>query len=585
MTYDAPLNAITFAIDTHCPQSALQGLAPFRDFAPEMAAPVLQEAARFAQEILAPLNRSGDLQGSRCTDGQVTTPDGWKAAYDAVVASGWNSPAAPEEYGGMGLPSVLNAAVQEMFHGANMAFQLCPMLTQGAIEAIAQFAAPALRKLFLAPLISGVWSGTMNLTEPQAGSDLAAVRSRALPEGDHYRIRGQKIFITYGEHDLTENIIHLVLARLQDAPEGVKGISLFIVPKLLVSANGALCEKNDIHCVSIEHKLGIHASPTCTLSFGDQGGAIGYLVGEPHRGLEYMFAMMNNARLNVGLQGVAIAERAVQQATLYAGERTQGRTVTGDKAIIGHSDIRRMLAEMRARTEASRVICYRAAQALDLARHSDSGEERARHQRRADLLIPVAKGWSTENAVLTTSLNVQVHGGLGYIEETGAAQGLRDARITTIYEGTTAIQALDLIGRKILRDKGLALTELIDEIAAIGPDDSVEAGMLRTEAAALLTSMREWLLAQEAPVALEVSNSVLELTGLCLAAWGMAGNLTAAKALLATNQSNSFARTRIAIAQFFAARLFPQARAALMIAISESHRFSDLTPDLLRDLS
>ncbi|MDO5706451.1 MAG: acyl-CoA dehydrogenase family protein, partial [Paracoccus sp. (in: a-proteobacteria)] len=360
---------------------------------------------------------------------------------------GWNSPSADPEHGGMGLPQLVNACIQEMFQGANMSFQLCPMLTQGAIEAIEGYADDHLKETYLPKLVSGEWSGTMNLTEPQAGSDLAAVRSKAEPEGDHYRVSGQKIFITYGDHDLAENIIHLVLARLPDAPAGVKGISLFVVPKFLVNDDGSLGEANDVRCVSIEHKLGIHASPTCTLSFGDSGGAVGYLVGELNRGLEYMFAMMNNARLNVGIQGIGVAEHATQLAIAYAFERKQGKPASGDvDTIVGHADVRRMLAVMRSRTDAARVLAYRAARSLDFANRSEDESLRASHQRRVDLLIPIVKAWATEASIDTTSLGVQVHGGMGYVEETGAAQHFRDARITTIYEGTTGIQSLDLVG-------------------------------------------------------------------------------------------------------------------------------------------
>ncbi|MGB0905769.1 MAG: acyl-CoA dehydrogenase family protein, partial [Mangrovicoccus sp.] len=346
-------------------------------------------------------------------------------------------------------PQVVNACIQEMFQGANMAFQLCPMLTQGAVEALEAYASDELKETYLEKMVTGEWTGTMNLTEPQAGSDLGALRSKAVPEGDHYLISGQKIFITYGEHDMTENIIHLVLARLPDAPEGVRGISLFVVPKFMVGADGSLGARNDVRCVSVEHKLGIHASPTCTMSFGDNGGAVGYLVGEPHKGLPYMFAMMNNARLNVGIQGIGVAEQAFQTAMAYACERKQM-----GKAIIEHADVRRMLASMRSRVEAARALAVTAALSLDYAGKHPDADIKARHQRRVDLLIPVVKGWSTEMAVDVASLGVQVHGGMGYVEETGAAQFLRDARITTIYEGTTGIQALDLVGRKILRDEG-----------------------------------------------------------------------------------------------------------------------------------
>ena len=411
--------------------------------------------------MLDPLNATGDREGSKLlADGTVKTPAGFKPAYRQFAENGWNGLTKPVEYGGQNLPQLVATPVEEMWHAANMAFDLCPLLTQGAIDAIELCGTPEQKAKFLPSMVSGAWTGTMNLTEPQAGSDLAAVRTRAVPQGDGtYKLFGQKIFITFGEHDFTDNIIHLVLARTPTAPEGVKGISLFLVPKFLINADGSLGARNDVHCVSLEHKLGIHASPTAVLAYGDNGGATGYLIGEENRGLEYMFIMMNQARFSVGMEGVGLSERAYQRAVAYARDRVQGKAPGAEKAakagpIIDHPDIRRMLMTMRAYTEAMRAVGYVTAAAVDNARHAPDAATRAQHQAFVDLMIPIVKGWCTETAQEVTSLGVQVHGGMGYIEETGAAQHYRDARIITIYEGTTGIQANDLIGRKTARDGG-----------------------------------------------------------------------------------------------------------------------------------
>ena len=429
---------------------------------------ILDEAGKLARDVLAPLNKVGDTEGSRLVDGAVRTPTGFRDAYQQFIAGGWSALTGDPDHGGQGLPAIVSAAVQEMWNSANMGFALCPLLSVGAIEALSFAGTDAQKALYLGKLIDGTWTGTMNLTEPQAGSDLAAVRTRAVPEGDHYRLFGQKIFITYGEHDFTDNIIHLVLARLPDAPEGVKGISLFLAPKFLVNPDGSLGARNDLRCVSLEHKLGIHASPTAVMAYGDHDGAIGYLLGEANRGLEYMFIMMNQERFGVGLQGVAISERAYQQALDYARDRVQG-TETGVRGgarvpILRHPDVRRMLLSMKAETEAMRALAYVAAAAMDVGhRHADA-TERAQAQAMADLLIPVVKGCCTETALGITSTGIQVHGGMGFIEETGAAQHARDARILTIYEGTTGIQANDLVGRKIARDGGAAARVAIAEM-------------------------------------------------------------------------------------------------------------------------
>ena len=474
--YHAPMADMLFVMNELAGLEQVSTLPGFEDATPDTVAAILEEASKFATNVLDPLNAPGDREGSQWLEGgAVKTPAGFKEAYAQFCANGWNGLTKNPEYGGQGLPQLVSTAVEEMWHASNLAFDLCPLLTQGAIEAIELRGTEALKEQFLPKMVAGTWTGTMNLTEPQAGSDLAAVRTRAVPQGDGtYKLYGQKIFITFGEHDYTENIIHLVLARTPTAPEGVKGISLFVVPKVLVNADGTLGARNDVHCVSIEHKLGIHASPTAVLAYGDQGGAVGYLVGEENRGLEYMFIMMNLARFSVGMEGVGISERAYQRAVAYARDRVQGKAVGLEKggktaAIIEHPDIRRMLMTMRAYTEAARAVSYVTAAALDNAANNPDSVARAKYQAFAEFMIPIVKGWSTEMAQEVTSLGLQVHGGMGYIEETGAAQHFRDARIITIYEGTTGIQANDLIGRKTARDAGAvakAVAGEIDKVAA-----------------------------------------------------------------------------------------------------------------------
>lgn len=476
MSYRAPVSDMQFVMKELAGLEEVAALPGCEDVSADLADAILEEAAKFAGSVLAPLNWTGDQQGARWHDGEVTTAEGWKSAYQQFAESGWTALACNPEHGGQGLPRILSAPVNEMWKSANLAFSLCPMLTMGAIEALELCGSDELKAIYLDKMVSGEWTGTMNLTEPNAGSDLASVRTKAEPHADDsYRITGQKIFITYGEHDLTPNIVHLVLARLPDAPEGVKGISLFVVPKFLPNADGTPGTRNDVRCVSIEHKLGIHASPTCVLAFGDQGGATGYLVGEANRGLEYMFIMMNAARFAVGQEGISIAERAYQKALSYARERIQGAEAGvkssnaggGKVAIIRHPDVRRMLMVMKSQIEAMRAVALVVAGAGDIAqRHPD---EKTRQSKQAffDLMIPVVKGWSTETGIEVASLGVQVHGGMGYIEETGAAQYLRDARITTIYEGTTGIQANDLIGRKLAREQGATLMAVIGEMQAV----------------------------------------------------------------------------------------------------------------------
>ena len=571
--YAAPLADMRFQLAEIAGIGEIAGLPGCEHATPDLVDAVLEEAAKLAGEVLAPLNRTGDQQGSRLENGVVRTPEGFKEAYARYVEGGWNAlPFAPE-HGGQGLPMALATAVLEMWNAANMGFALCPLLNVGAVEALTAHGSAEQQRLFLPKLISGEWTGTMNLTEPQAGSDVGALRTRALRDGDHYRITGQKIFITYGEHDMAENIVHLVLARLPDAPPGTKGISLFLVPKFLVNPDGSLGPRNDVRCVSLEHKLGIHASPTCVLAYGDGGGAVGTLIGEENRGMECMFTMMNNARLNVGLQGVAVAERAYQRARDFARQRVQGRPMTADAAgaspIIHHPDVRRMLLLMRARTEAMRALVYYTAGAIDRARHHPQAETRERQQRRVDLLIPVVKAWCTDLGVDIASIGVQVHGGMGFIEETGAAQHLRDARIAPIYEGTNGIQANDLLGRKLLRDRGAAARELIAEMRtvdaalAVRPGEAL-AALRRPLAAGIdaLDSATAWLVehaAGDAPGAFAGAVPYLTLMGTVAGGWLMAKSALAAGGA----DDAGFAAAKLATARCYAEQVLPAAPALL----------------------
>ncbi len=483
--YRAPVSEIAFALKNVAGMKEALDAGKLNNLSEDLVDAVLEEAGKFASEEIAPLNWNGDQQGSHVSDGVVTTPDGWKESYKAWAESGWNAIAGPEEYGGQGLGSMMAVAASEMWNSASMAWALCPLLTVGAVEAVDKHGSDELKRKFLAKLTAGEWTGTMNLTEPQAGTDLAALKSRAEPQGDGtYRIFGQKIFITYGEHDMTDNICHLVLARLPDAPAGVKGISLFLVPKYLVNDDGSLGERNDVFCQSTEEKLGIHASPTCVMIYGDgypkseigtrQAGAIGYLIGEENRGLNCMFTMMNNARLNVGIQGVAVAEAAYQHALAYAHERKQGKApgsaAEGMSPIIEHPDIMRNLLTMKSMIRASRSICYSCAHAIDMAHESareGDGEAQKKWTERANILTPIAKAFSTDMGVEVASIGVQIHGGMGFIEETGAAQFLRDARINPIYEGTNGVQSIDLVTRKLPLSGGEAVKSYISELREI----------------------------------------------------------------------------------------------------------------------
>ncbi len=551
--YIAPLTDIKFLLSSVLPLDTQIVDTDMRDA-------ILEEAGKLARDVLAPLNATGDKHGAkRDDDGNVTTAPGWRAAYTQYQQGGWNAVPFSPDHGGQGLPWAIAFPLQEMWQSANMAFGLCPLLNQGAVEALTLYGTEDQKSLYLPKLISGEWTGTMNLTEPQAGSDLAALRARAEPNGDGtYKIFGQKIFITYGEHDLTPNILHLVLARLPDAPEGVKGISLFLVPKFLVNADGSLGERNDAHCVGLEHKLGIHASPTCTMSFGDHGGAIGTLVGEAHSGLKAMFAMMNNARLSVGLQGIAIAERALQAAIAYAHDRVQGRHITTGATgpILHHADVMRMVLRMQALTMAGRALTYQAASWLDS------------HDPLVDVLTPIVKAWGTDLAQEVTSLAVQIHGGMGYIEETGVAQFYRDARILPIYEGTNGIQANDLIFRKILRDKGAAMATLLESCQivadalthdpALGDDGAALAATLRAATDHTHASLTAVLAQTDAHKQAAVAVPFLHLAGLTLGGWMMGRRmLFAGQALTSGPDQGRFYAHQILLARFYADHILP----------------------------
>jgi 3-(methylthio)propanoyl-CoA dehydrogenase len=575
--YQAPLTEMQFVLRELVDHALIARLPGFEDMTLELGEAVLEEAAKFAGGVLSPLNRVGDREGVRWKDTEVITATGWKQAYGQFVEGGWSALACPREFGGQNLPRTLSALVEEMWNGANMAFTLCPMLTRGAIEAIHLKGSRRLKETYLPKMVSGEWTGTMNLTEPQAGSDLAAVRTRAEPIGDgRYKLEGQKIFITYGEHDLTENIVHLVLARVPGAPEGVKGMSLFVVPKFLVNPDGSLGERNDVRCLSVEHKLGIHASPTCVLAYGQQGDAVGELIGEENRGLEYMFVMMNAARFAVGLEGIGLSERAFQSALAFANERIQG-TEPGEKGrvpIARHPDIRRMLMLIKSKTEAMRALASVAAVSLDAARMHPDAQERARHQAFTDLMIPVVKGWCTENSVALTSLAIQVHGGMGFIEETGVAQLYRDSRITPIYEGTTGIQANDLIGRKIGRDGGRAAESLIADLrkfesALVKEPGLGGAGRVFSIAVGALESAVRYVVAGYAKDLRGVSAGavpLLELFGVVAGGWQLLRSALVAQERLAAPPaqgalSAGFYRAKIDTARFYADHVLPQAPA------------------------
>ena len=571
-TYSAPLDDIKFLLNNVLEMPSISKLPGFEDATPDMVDAILNEAARFYGEVLAPTNKLADSQGSRLDGDRVVTAPALDGIYKQIVNAGWPGLTGSRDFGGQGLPMLLSVAVDEMSQSANMAFSLCPMLTKGVVTALNIYGSSDQKKMYLSNLISGAWSGTMNLTEPQAGSDLSAVKTKATLNGDHYLLSGQKIYITWGDHDFTDNIIHLVLARTPGAPEGVKGISLFIVPKFLINDNGEAGERNDVRCVGIEHKLGIHASPTCTLSFGEKDGAIGYLIGDENQGLVYMFAMMNEARLAVGLQGISVSERAYQQAVYFAKERVQGSTPDNkNTTIIHHPDVRRMLMTMRALIESGRALTYSAFMHEDYMHKSDNKERKTYHQRRIDLLTPLVKGWCTENSVEITSLGLQIHGGMGFIEETGAAQHMRDARILPIYEGTNGIQALDLVGRKLSRDKGKAAIELLEDLSLIVRDSRV------AKLEVLANSLEASLAACKEAITILLTEGKQEWTIPCASAFNVmmlmggtaAGAMLAKSAIVASNLNDKssgnaiFNKNKILTAIFYAEQVMPRNTAYL----------------------
>jgi len=565
--YAAPLKEMRFALEAVAGLDALSALPGLEEATPELVAAALDEANKLASGVVAPLQRVGDTEPPRIENGVVRTSPGWPDAYRQFAEAGWNGPAFAPEHGGGGLPWAAATALNEMWGSACLSFSLGPLLTQGAIDLLEAHGTDAQKALYLEKLVTGEWTGTMNLTEPQAGSDVGALRTRAAPDGDHYRIRGQKIFISYGDHDMTDNIVHMVLARIEGAPDGIRGVSLFVVPKFLVNADGSLGRRNDLRPVSLEHKAGIHGSPTCVMSYGDDEGAIGWLVGQENGGIQAMFTMMNNARLGVGLQGLSTAERALQQATAFAYERRQGRDAkTGEAsvAIARHPDVKRMLVLMRAETEAMRALAYWVSARMDEARRSPDVDARATAQRLLDLLIPVVKAYCTDRGVEVASLNMQVHGGMGFIEETGAAQVWRDSRISPIYEGTNGIQAMDLLGRKLARDGGAAMAELIQlmraDLAEIGGGALGDlAGDVLRGVAALerATAGQVERFGRDAAAASAAAVDYLDLAGRAVSAWLLAKGAAAARDW--AGDDVAFAEARIAVARYFAKRLLPPA--------------------------
>lgn len=571
--YEAPLDDMRFALRHLVGGGDIMGCPGFEDLDEELVNSILTECAKVCQESLSPVNYSGHVEHARhIGDGRVQVPKGFKEAHDALGEGGWIGLSADPEYGGQGLPRTLATAVSEMWQAANLSVALCPLLSQGVIDALEAVGSEAQKAAYLPALIEGRWTGTMNLTEPQAGTDLASLRTQAVREGDHYRIKGQKIFITYGEHEMTENIIHLVLARTPDAPAGIKGISLFIVPKFLLDDLGQPGERNDVTCISIEDKLGIMGSPTCVLQYGEQDGAVGYLIGEENKGLSYMFIMMNRARFEVGVQGLGISQMAYQHALAYARERMQGQPLGRSAAtpIIGHPDVKRLLAEMKCQIEAMRALAYVAAAAMDRSRLAESEAERAEALARLELLVPIVKAWSTELSVEITSSGVQVHGGTGFIEETGAAQFYRDARILPIYEGTTAIQANDLVFRKTLRDQGAGVSGLLAEMAADAR------GALAAYDAALAEALSQGIVAAEKGLqallsyanepakAAAVGVPYLKMLGYLTGGWLMLRSAKAASDELASGDlkaADSFLQSKMKAAAFYVSHILPRAGA------------------------
>ncbi len=568
--YKHPYRDAEFILNELVDFDGLCADAGLEDVNTELASAILNEAGKLGTDILSPLNVVGDTQHPELVENGVQETAGFAGAYLQYIEAGWSSLTSAEEFGGQNLPNVLGTAVNEIWQSSNMAFALCPLLTQGAIESISHHGSEKLKQAYLPKMVSGEWTGTMNLTEPDAGSDLSAVKTKAVPNDDHYLITGQKIFITWGDHQMADNVVHLVLARLPDAPAGVKGISLFVVPKFLLDENGLPGVRNDAYCVSLEHKLGIHGSPTCVMSFGDNQGAVGYLVGEPHKGLVYMFTMMNHARQGVGLQGVGIAERSYQQAVEYAKDRLQGTKKDGSRiAIIKFPDVRRMLMQMKSSIEAMRGLAFIAAAEIDRGQFAKDEQKARIHRNRVELLTPIVKGWLTELAQEVTYLGTQVNGGMGFIEETGSSQHYRDARILTIYEGTTGIQALDLVSRKILLNNGEHLTDLLTEIENTADqlesfDRFIPYGSALRDAVESGKSARDWLLenAPEDPTAAgSVSVHFMMMFGYICGAWIMGQAAMKAQHLLETGKGDSeFLKTKIITTQFFYDHLLPRVK-------------------------
>ncbi|MCU1452557.1 MAG: hypothetical protein JWN46_703 [Acidimicrobiales bacterium] len=595
--YQPPLRDIRFLLDHITPIEELAKLEGYEHADADTVYGILEEFGRLMSEVWAPTNQVGDTEGTRLEGDAVVTPPGFVEAYRAYLEAGWGAVPFPEAYGGGGFPRLVGVVMQELLNSANMALAMAPLLTQGAIEALEHHGSEEQREVYLTKMISGEWTGTMNLTEPDAGSDVGALRTKAVRQDDgSYRITGQKIFITFGENDFTDNIIHLVLARTPDAPPGTKGISCFIVPKFLVNEDGSLGERNDVHVVSIEHKMGIKASPTCVLAYGDDGdGAVGYLIGEEHAGMRYMFTMMNNARLGVGVEGLALAERSYQQALAYAQERTQGYApgaARGQKSlIIEHPDVRRMLLTMKAYTEAMRALCYKVAEQLDVAAHAPSEPDRTAAQEMVDLLIPLTKSFCTDVAETVTSIGIQVHGGMGYIEETGIAQHYRDAKITQIYEGTNGIQAMDLVGRKlplraggVYQDQVRRMRSTIEELAGAGP----ELAVVHRELAGALDALEQataWIMGKgmaDPAEALSAATPYQRLFATTVAGWLLAVSALKAKALLDAGSGDADAlAAKVVTGRFFAEQLLPQVHGLVAPVLAGKADLFALRPDQL----
>ena len=590
--YKAPLQDMNFVIHELAGLDRLQKIDSFAEATDDLVEQILDEAAKFARDVWSPLNAVGDEQGCRVEDRTVVVADGFAEAYQQFVDGGWQSLEFSPDYGGMGFPLLVASATSEMWQSANLAFSLCPMLTAGAIHALETHATDDLKQQYLPNMVSGEWTGTMCLTEPQAGSDLSVVKAKAVPDGDHYRIAGTKIFITWGDQEFSENVIHLVLARLPDAPPGVRGISLFLVPKHLVNPDGSLGDRNDVFAESTEHKLGIHASPTCVINFGDGEGATGYLVGEENKGLACMFTMMNHARVGVGIQGLAVAERAYQLAREHAKDRVQGVApgVQGRAAIVHHADVRRMLMIMKSQIEAMRALAYVSATDWDVAHHSDDASERSRANERIALVTPVVKGWMTEVAQEVTSLGVQVHGGAGYVEEAGAAQHLRDARVLTIYEGTTGIQAMDLATRKIVGDSGKAMQDLLQEMRSLDAElEAADLGDIRDMLAAAVDELEHsvtWLL-QNAPDDQQVPGTaavnLMMQMGTVAGGWQMAKAAVVASRKLGAREDHKigFLDAKIVTARFYMEHIMPRASSYARAVCAGSESTMGVPVDLL----